>query len=104
MTRVLCLLLVVLGSVELGGCASPSAQAGEPTQRAQARLRIAGMACDSCAERLAKKLRDVEGVLDVEVVFAEKRATIDYDTKRLSVPQLVEAVEDLGFDATPDQS
>ena len=101
-----CARLVLLGALTAApmACESSSASAAAATERARASLHVEGMACDSCAARLAKELREVDGVLAVDVAFADERATIDYDATRLTRQKLVEAVEKIGFEASVDSS
>lgn len=97
-------LLAALAAGAVMACGSQAASASALAERASVRLRIEGMACDSCAARLAKELRDVNGVLEVEVAFAETRARVAYDAKRLTPQRLVAAVKEIGFEATVERA
>lgn len=105
MSRGSALVLAVALVVASGACESQAAQSqvSAPIHRANVSLRINGMACDSCAARVAKELREVDGVLEVEVLFAQSRAAIDYDAKRVTPQRLIDVVSDLGFEATLDE-
>jgi copper chaperone CopZ len=59
---------------------------------------IAGMHCDGCSARLQKVLSGKTGVQSAEVSFAEKQASLEYDSALISVAQLQEAVEKAGFE------
>lgn len=95
--------LAALCAGPVTACESSTASAAPVAERTRVILHIEGMACDSCAARLGKELRDIDGILHVDVVFAEKRATIDYDAKRLSSQSIVAAVRRIGFEATLDR-
>lgn len=63
-------------------------------------LRIGGMQCEGCVKSVQNALSRVSGVLSVEVHLKEEKATLQAaETVRLE--QLIEAVEEAGFDAEP---
>jgi len=72
-------------------------------------LPIEGMTCASCANRIEKRLNELDGV-EASVNYATEAASVEYDPAAVDPDQLVEAVEvDLGskqvvvrgrFDAT----
>lgn len=61
------------------------------------RLSIQGMNCGSCAGRVDKALNGLEGV-EASVNLASDSAEVTYADK-LSVDDLVKAVQDAGYDA-----
>ncbi len=61
---------------------------------------VTGMHCASCSARIEKTLRGLDGVSEAEVGLADERARVHYDGRRVSVRQLREAIEKLGFQAT----
>ncbi|XP_020260613.1 probable copper-transporting ATPase HMA5 isoform X2 [Asparagus officinalis] len=63
------------------------------------RIRIKGMTCTSCSSTVESALQVVHGVLKASVALATEEAEIRYDLKLVTVDQLVEAVEDTGFEA-----
>lgn len=61
-------------------------------------LAIRGMSCAGCASGIEKSLNKVAGV-DVAVVnFAAEKATITYDSAQVSLQELIEKVETLGYE------
>ena len=62
-------------------------------------LPISGMTCASCANRIERKLNELEGV-QASVNYATERATVDYDPAATAPEQLVEAVEAAGYATT----
>ena len=64
-------------------------------------LAIEGMSCAACAARVEKTLGALEGV-DASVNFATERAAVSYDSRRLSLEDLVRAVEAAGYGASVD--
>jgi len=59
---------------------------------------ISGMHCDGCSARLQKVLSGKNGVQSAEVSFAEKQASLEFDSALISADQLQEAVEKAGFE------
>jgi P-type Cu+ transporter len=62
-------------------------------------LAIEGMTCAACVARVEKALTQVPGVKRADVNLATKTARIEAD--HAPIAALVEAVEAIGFDATP---
>ena len=62
-------------------------------------LKIEGMHCTGCSNRLEKVLNNVDGVEDAKVSLEEKKADIKYDETQVSEKELIEAVEDAGVKA-----
>ena len=62
-------------------------------------LPIEGMTCASCANRVERKLNDLDGV-QASVNFALERAAVEYDPDAVAPEQLVAAVEAAGYRAT----
>ncbi len=65
-------------------------------------LNIGGMNCGACATHVANGLRGVSGVEDVKIDFKQARATVQGEG--LTVSQLVAAVEEEGYQASPAQA
>jgi len=63
-------------------------------------LDVAGMTCGSCAARVQRALEKTEGVARADVNFATGKARIAAD-RDLDVDLLAEAVERVGYAATP---
>ena len=61
-------------------------------------LPIAGMTCASCANRIEKRLNDVDGVT-ATVNYATERAAVEYDPAAVAPEQLLGAVEAAGYTA-----
>ena len=60
-------------------------------------LSIDGMTCSACSNGLEKYLNKQKGVNQASVNLVMANATIEYDEKMLSVPQLEEFVKQAGF-------
>jgi periplasmic mercuric ion binding protein len=64
-------------------------------------LSVPGMTCAACPITVKKALTKVEGVVQVQVSFAEREAVVTYDDARTSVAALVEATANAGYPASP---
>ncbi|MFP5340588.1 MAG: mercury resistance system periplasmic binding protein MerP [Gammaproteobacteria bacterium] len=64
-------------------------------------LSVPGMTCAACPITVKKALTKVEGVIQVEVSFAEREAVVTYDDARTSVAALAEATAKAGYPASP---
>ncbi|KAE9451855.1 hypothetical protein C3L33_16244, partial [Rhododendron williamsianum] len=62
------------------------------------RIQIKGMTCTSCSTTVESALQAVPGVLKARVALATEEAEIQYDPKVISYNQLIEAVQDTGFE------
>ncbi len=72
-----------------------------PEVGAQAVLSLEGMTCASCAMRIEKGLKKVEGVKEANVNLATERATITYDPSQTGIEQMIQKVEAVGYKASP---
>lgn len=60
-------------------------------------IAVTGMTCGACSASITRALESLEGVESAMVSLITERATIYY--KNLSVPEIITAIEDTGFDA-----
>ncbi len=72
------------------------ATAARPVEKLE--LPIGGMTCASCANRVERKLNELEGV-DASVNYATERAAVVFDPTRVAPEQLLGAVEAAGYEA-----
>lgn len=66
----------------------------------QAEVNLGGMHCASCALDIKETLEEMAGVRQADVSFDDKRAVIEYDEQRASLPTLLKTIEDLGYQAS----
>lgn len=64
-------------------------------------LRLEGMHCGACAERIEDTVGRLEGVVSADVDFEQTRAVVVYDPRRISPSRIIAAIEDAGFRARP---
>ena len=62
-------------------------------------LPISGMTCANCAAKIEKALARVPGVSRSAVNFAAEEATVVFDPDQADIPQLIEKIKDLGYEA-----
>jgi len=65
---------------------------------------VEGMTCASCVNRITRYLQKVDGVEDANVNLAAESATVRFDPGRVSVPDLIAAVDAAGYVARADQA
>ena len=73
-----------------------------PEGRRRATLAVRGMTCAVCVNAITDELGRLEGVVDAVVSLVSNSATVTFDGGNARVPQIVEAIEDLGYEATVD--
>ncbi|MDK2785075.1 MAG: P-type Cu+ transporter, partial [Bacillota bacterium] len=66
------------------------------------RLRLSGMNCAACAQRIEKGLKQVDGVKDARVNFATGQATVELEPKDAGLEKVIKKVRDLGYDVVLD--
>jgi sulfite exporter TauE/SafE/copper chaperone CopZ len=62
-----------------------------------ATIRIVGMTCANCQNRIEKKLKNLAGVLEVAVSFSTGTAAITYDASTLTLKEITEVIGTLGY-------
>ncbi len=60
-------------------------------------VKIIGMSCASCAQRVENSLKKVDGVTEVGVSFATEKARITYDETKTGQKDFIRAVENAGY-------
>ena len=64
-------------------------------QRVQ--IPVRGMTCGNCARSVERKLSSSPGVTSAHVDLAGGSATVEFDADRTKLPDLVHAIEQLGY-------
>jgi copper chaperone len=60
-------------------------------------LPVSGMTCGGCARSVERKLSATAGVSKVQVNLDKALATVEFDPQRAKVPELIAAIEQLGY-------
>ena len=63
-------------------------------------LCIDGMTCQGCVRTIEKKLSTVDGVDYAHVNLGAGKAVVEYDDERTQPDELIQAVEQVGFQAS----
>ncbi|NER37138.1 MAG: copper-translocating P-type ATPase [Oscillatoria sp. SIO1A7] len=66
-------------------------------------LRLKGMGCAACANKIENVIQELSGVGDCSVNFALEIAKVDYNPQQASLKTIQEAVADAGYGAEPLQ-
>ena len=61
------------------------------------KLKIEGMHCAGCSNRLEKILNNVDGVESAKVSLEEKSADIKYNEEEVEWNTILQEIEDAGF-------
>ncbi len=71
-------------------------------ERVKRSYKIQGMSCASCAASIESMLGATEGVQSATVNFANEKLTVEYDAGKLNDEQIIEVVQQTGYNATAD--
>ncbi len=71
-----------------------------PSNEAHVDLEVTGMTCAACAARIERRLNKLDGVR-ASVNYATEKASIDFDATQVTPEVLVDAVEAIGYGASP---
>lgn len=61
------------------------------------KLKIEGMHCAGCSNRLEKILNNVDGIEGAKVSLEEKSADIKYNEEEVELNTILQEIEDAGF-------
>jgi P-type Cu+ transporter len=64
------------------------------------KYKITGMTCTSCANAIDRKLKNVEGVNEVNVNLANETLYINYDSEKTNYNNIKKEVQSIGYDLT----
>ncbi len=67
---------------------------------AELTIPVEGMTCASCVGRVERFLKNADGVADAAVNLATERATVQFDPNSTGIAELIDAVENSGYDVT----
>lgn len=60
-------------------------------------IEITGMTCASCANAVAKSVKNLSGVKKASVNFATEKLSVEFDSEELEFKEIVDAVETAGY-------
>ncbi|XP_074651916.1 copper-transporting ATPase 1-like [Tubulanus polymorphus] len=66
---------------------------------------IRGMTCNSCVKTIESLLSECKGIVTVKVTLADEKGDFTFDPDLITIKQIIEHIEDMGFEASlPDVS
>ena len=68
---------------------------------ATSNLRLQGMSCASCANRIAKAIQNVNGATECNVNFALEQTTVQYNPHKTNLDIIQKAIADAGYESQP---
>lgn len=84
----------------VAGGAPKSRRRSERRKLLTTTVAIEGMTCGACTSAVEGGLKDVDGLVQFNISLLAERAVIVHDPEKFTTAQIVEAIEDRGFDAT----
>lgn len=72
-------------------------QAGFKVQAETVALKVDGMSCTACSDKVAKKLAALKGVSEQKVCHKAKQATVTFDPEKVSTKDILAAINATGF-------
>lgn len=73
---------------------------GYKVEKDKVTLNLQGMSCASCAANIEKILNKTEGVISASVNFPLEKAVVEFDSARVSVREIIAAVQGIGYGAS----
>lgn len=92
----------VVLSVLVMACVTLSNLAAQNTASSQVKtisIPVEGMSCVSCAARVKRTLKGIEGVQHVEVSLERREATVRFTPEKVTPERLEAAINELGYKA-----
>ena len=71
-------------------------------RRGESSLQLSGLHCAACSGNVERALGALEGISQVQVSVAARRATVHWDPKRTTPSRWIMAIRRAGYDAAPD--
>ena len=73
---------------------------GYKVEKDKVTLDLQGMSCASCAANIEKILNKTDGVISASVNFPLEKAVVEFDSSRISVREIIAAVQGIGYGAS----
>ena len=65
-------------------------------------VKISGMTCAACAQRIQKAVGKLDGVTSASVNFATEKLSVEYDNEKASALKIKETIEKIGYGVIED--
>lgn len=66
--------------------------------RMSKKLLVEGMSCQHCKQSIETSLKQLDGVKEVTAYYNEGYVNVNFDDNQIKLDQIVQEIEDLGFD------
>lgn len=73
-------------------------------QLAKHNLKLEGMGCAACADRIEKVINKIDGIIECNVNFALEEGFVVYDEQKTNLEAIQSAVSDAGYQAYPNNN
>ncbi len=93
------LLTIALAAYPLLGSGNATEGSADVQAKATLTLEVTGMDCKECTSGIAKRIKNVPGVVSATVDFDSGTAVVRYDGREDMASAAIKAVEDAGFSA-----
>ncbi len=80
--------------------AHASVRANLPEGQDRVMIPVEGMTCGACAASITRSVRKLDGIVDIEVDHLKGAVTVVRIVEKVTVDQIVEAINRTGFKAT----
>lgn len=67
-------------------------------------IKISGMTCAACAQRVQKSVGKMDGVIDANVNFATEKLIVEYDDNKVQKSNIRETIEKIGYGVVEESS
>ncbi|MFT7809850.1 copper-transporting ATPase 1 [Arapaima gigas] len=64
------------------------------------KIAVEGMTCGSCVQSIEQRIKELPGVIHIQVSLELKQAAVIFDSSMQSPESLAEAIEDMGFESS----
>lgn len=64
---------------------------------------IEGMHCGSCAAGIQMVVQNLDGVVKASASWDNKNGEVEFDEDKVKLDDILKAIEELGYKATPQQ-
>ena len=92
---------IIVGAASLAGVAliGTSSASDVPAETVTKVIDVEGMTCGGCELAVKRAVGKLEGVDSVKASHEDGRAEVTYDPGKVTIEQIVEAIEKLGYQA-----
>lgn len=96
-------LIFMLSVMILFGCTDSTKKSTAPdnvkSEQISIEIPIEGMSCLSCTASVKHTLSDLNGVTNVKVSLKNKKSTLQYNPKKISLDSIIQAIAKIGYKA-----